>query len=71
MDEQDVDLYNRLVDRLCNENKELRHLLAYVIDDDYDCGGYYHNFCGCMTRLRDEVERRLNLISTAEDDQDE
>jgi len=66
-----VDLYNRLVDRLCNENKELRQILAYVIDDDYNCGSYYHNFCGCMTRLQDEVERRLNLISTAEDDQDE
>ena len=68
MNEQDVDLYNRLVDRLCNENKELRQLLAYAIDDDYNCGDYYHNFCGCMIRLQDEIERRLNLISTVKEE---
>ena len=59
---------NRLVDRLRIEVEELRQLLAYVINDDYDCGDYYHNFCGCITRLQDETEQRLNLISPSEEE---
>ena len=68
MNSQDVDWYNQLIDRLRTEKDELRQILAYVIDDDYNCGSYYHNFCGCMIRLQDEIERRLNLISTVKEE---